>query len=84
MAEVQHLLRRVKPPPRCFEDVETFHQWQDCQRRCYSATAICEDCTPEYERHMQAQARCDRWHWQTVLYAGFSKSSKRIGESNEK
>ncbi len=82
MTNEPEAIARLVPPPRCFDDLQSFEQWRAHQRRCQFAASICEDCTAEYRQLMQEQGRCDAWHWMPLQYAGLSRNSKLIGGTN--
>jgi hypothetical protein len=52
--------------PACFDSPEQYHAWKEMARMAPVKLGPCADCTPDYQRQMIQQKRCENVHVQFV------------------
>jgi hypothetical protein len=62
--------------PACFFTKQQFSEWLSMGRTAKEPVCICDDCNRDFEMAMLKKHKCNRWHWQTVIFFQSRKAGK--------
>ncbi len=71
------------PVPKC-ATAQQYQEWQAGTRSCPpdSRVGFCEDCTPEYQKQMIRERRCENvavcFFWEPVHISAHSRNGQRV------
>ena len=62
--------------PACYSVPAEFDAWVSLSKLAGERVAICDDCPSDFEFGMKKAGRCDRAHWQIILFGRTRDAAK--------